>query len=98
MEPHSPARVCCAEHQRDAHRTGQLMTQAFKENRRQSTRRTGQPNGVWSLLLGSAIFSTQASAQMLGYAAAPQSGFPSDNIMLAPPASALSDEGEGRGL
>jgi lipoprotein-anchoring transpeptidase ErfK/SrfK len=74
------------------------MTQAFKENRRQSSRVTGTLIVAGSLLLGSAIFSTQASAQMLGYAAAPQSGFPSDNIMLAPPASALSDEGEGSAI
>jgi lipoprotein-anchoring transpeptidase ErfK/SrfK len=50
-----------------------------------------------ALLLAPAIFSSEASAQLLGYAAAPPSGFPSDNIMLAPPDPSLSDEGDGSG-
>ncbi len=40
------------------------------------------------LVLSPAIFSSSASAQMLGYASAPQSSFPSDQ-------PALSDDGDG---
>ena len=40
MEPRSLGRVCCAEHQRDAHhRMGQIMAQKFAGNRRQSLAR-----------------------------------------------------------
>jgi lipoprotein-anchoring transpeptidase ErfK/SrfK len=47
------------------------------------------------LSLAPVILSGQASAQVLGYASAPQSSFPSDNIMQVPNDPALSDEGDG---
>jgi lipoprotein-anchoring transpeptidase ErfK/SrfK len=40
-----------------------------------------------------ALLSSQASAQVLGYAAAPQASFPSDNLTTAPPQPATSDDG-----
>jgi lipoprotein-anchoring transpeptidase ErfK/SrfK len=46
------------------------------------------------LSLAPVILGGQASAQVLGYASAPQSSFPSDNIMQAPD-PALGDEGDG---
>jgi lipoprotein-anchoring transpeptidase ErfK/SrfK len=45
-----------------------------------------------TLMLAPAMLSGSASAQVLGYASAPQSSFPSDN-MMAPNEPALSDEG-----
>jgi lipoprotein-anchoring transpeptidase ErfK/SrfK len=44
------------------------------------------------ILLASAFLASEASAQVLGYARAPQSAFPSDNIIRDP---ALSDDGTG---
>ena len=44
-----------------------------------------------ALLLAPVILSSAASAQVLGYASAPQSAFPSDNYMVAP---APGDEGD----
>jgi lipoprotein-anchoring transpeptidase ErfK/SrfK len=41
------------------------------------------------------IFTGEASAQVLGYASAPQSAFPSDNIMVAPGEPSLTDDGDG---
>src|SRR5258706_2120271 len=90
-------RVCCAEHHCDAHRTGQIMTQKFAGIRRQSSRVTSTLSLAAALLLAPAIISGEASAQLLGYASTPQSSFPSDNAMLAPPASSLTDEGAGSG-
>ena len=40
------------------------------------------------------VFASAASAQVLGYASAPQSAFPSDN-MVAPDEPALADDGDG---
>jgi lipoprotein-anchoring transpeptidase ErfK/SrfK len=69
---------------------GQIMTQTFAGNRRFSLRATG------ALVVGAALlFSSEAGAQVLGYAPAPQSLFPSDNMMLVPTEPALSDEGDG---
>jgi lipoprotein-anchoring transpeptidase ErfK/SrfK len=95
MEPWSPGRVLFAEHQRDAHRTGQIMAQLFAGNRRLPLRATGALVLGAALIMSPAIFSSVAGAQALGYASAPQSGFPSDNIMLAPIEPALTDEGDG---
>ena len=44
------------------------------------------------VLLASAFLASEASAQALGYASAPQGAFPSDNVMREP---ALSDDGNG---
>jgi lipoprotein-anchoring transpeptidase ErfK/SrfK len=48
-----------------------------------------------ALLSTTAILSTAAGAQSLSYASAPQSAFPSDNIMVQPNEPAMSDEGDG---
>src|SRR5260370_21911820 len=76
---------------------GQIMTQTFAGIRRQLPRVTNALIVAGVLLLAPAILSSRASAQALGYAAAPQSLFPSDNIMLAPTEPALTDEGDGSG-
>src|ERR1700687_2069735 len=76
---------------------GQIMTQTFAGNRRQSPRVTNALIFAGALLLAPAILSSEASAQVLGYAAFPQSSFPSDNVMLAPTEPALADEGDGSG-
>jgi lipoprotein-anchoring transpeptidase ErfK/SrfK len=68
--------------------SGQIMTQTFAGNRRLSSRATGALVFGAALMLSPALFSSAASAQVLGYAAAPQSAFPSDN-MVAPDESAL---------
>jgi lipoprotein-anchoring transpeptidase ErfK/SrfK len=47
------------------------------------------------LLSAPALFTGAASAQVLGYASAPQTSFPSDGMMTAPADSALSDQGDG---
>jgi lipoprotein-anchoring transpeptidase ErfK/SrfK len=79
------------------HTQGLLMTQGFYADRRQSPRVRSALIFAGILLLAPVILLSGASAQILGYAAAPQSGFPSDNIMLAPSAPALTDEGDGSG-
>jgi lipoprotein-anchoring transpeptidase ErfK/SrfK len=71
------------------------MTQGIEENRGQWPRVTKAFVFAGTLLLSPAILGSEAGAQALGYASAPQSGFPSDNIMLAPASPALSDEGDG---
>jgi lipoprotein-anchoring transpeptidase ErfK/SrfK len=73
------------------------MTQGFYADRSRSPRVRSALIFAGILLLAPVILSSGASAQILGYAAAPQSGFPSDNIMLAPSAPALTDEGDGSG-
>jgi lipoprotein-anchoring transpeptidase ErfK/SrfK len=76
---------------------GQAMTQTFASNRRLSSRATGALVFGAALMLSPVLFSSAASAQALGYAAAPQNAFPSDNIMLAPDQPAVTDEGDGSG-
>ena len=73
---------------------GQIMAQTFAGNRRLPLRATGALVFGAALMLSPALLSS-ASAQALGYASAPQSVFPSDNIMLAPIEPALTDEGDG---
>jgi lipoprotein-anchoring transpeptidase ErfK/SrfK len=73
---------------------GQIMAQTFAGNRRLPLRATGALVFGAALMLSPALLSS-ASAQALGYASAPQSAFPSDNIMLAPTEPALTDEGDG---
>jgi lipoprotein-anchoring transpeptidase ErfK/SrfK len=69
---------------------GPLMTQQFAANR-------GQPRASSALvfagvlLFAPAVLSNKASAQLLGYAPAPQSSFSSDRV-FAPPAQ--TDEGD----
>src|SRR6202795_2099281 len=77
------------------HRTGRHMAYTLTADRRQSMRATSALIFAGSLLLAPAIFSSAASAQVLGYASPPQSSFPSDNMMVAPDRPALSDDGDG---
>jgi lipoprotein-anchoring transpeptidase ErfK/SrfK len=74
---------------------GQIMAQTLAGNRRLSLRATGALIFAGVLSLAPAMFTGAASAQALGYAAAPQTSFPSDNTMTAPADSAVSDEGAG---
>src|SRR5258708_22987125 len=92
-EPRS--RLFSAEHHRDAYRTGQLMTQNIADISRLPLRATGALVFGAALLLAPAIFSIDATAQVLGYASAPQNQSPSDNG-LTPPTPALTHEGPGR--
>ena len=71
------------------------MAYNLTADRRQSLRATSALIFAGSLLLAPAIFSSAASAQVLGYASPPQSSFPSDNMMVAPDQPALSNEGDG---
>src|SRR6185437_11196450 len=95
MEPQSPGQV-------DPIRSisvmriasGQVMTQTFAANRRPSPRVTNALVLAGALLIAPAIFTGAVSAQVLGYAAAPQSAFPSDNIMVAPGEPSLTDDGD----
>jgi lipoprotein-anchoring transpeptidase ErfK/SrfK len=72
---------------------GRLMTQVFYANRGLSPRVTNALIFAGVLLLAPAIFSHQASAQLLGYAPAPQSAFPSEGMTLAP-----DDEGDASAI
>ena len=66
------------------------MAQQFAGNRL-------SPRVTNALILAGVLFlaPTAASAQVLGYAPAPQNSFPSDNIMVAPDQPALSDDSDG---
>jgi lipoprotein-anchoring transpeptidase ErfK/SrfK len=66
----------------------QDLAQNSADNRRHPSRVTSALIFAATLLGVSAIFSSAASAQVLGYAA-PQSGFPSDEVMVT------SEEGDG---
>jgi lipoprotein-anchoring transpeptidase ErfK/SrfK len=72
------------QHHIDAHQTGQHMAQVFAGIRRHSSRATGALIFAGALLGASALLTGAASAQVLGYAAAPQSAFPSDEVMATP--------------
>jgi lipoprotein-anchoring transpeptidase ErfK/SrfK len=74
---------------------GQLMTQTFASYRGPLPRATSAMIFSGALLLAPAIFTGAASAQVLGYAPAPQTSFPSDGLMTAPADSARPDEGGG---
>ena len=63
----------------------------FSENRRQASRTTNALIFAAALLLAPAFTATSASAQLLGYASAPPSAFPSDSTALTAP----DDEAEG---
>jgi lipoprotein-anchoring transpeptidase ErfK/SrfK len=82
---------------RDAHRTGHLMAQQSAGNRRHSPRVTNALILAGALLSAPGLFASAASAQVLGYASAPQNSFPSDNVMVEPDQPALSDDGDGSG-
>src|SRR5512141_2811063 len=74
--------------------SGQIMTQTFAGFRRLSPRVTNALVLAGAMALAPVVFCSAASAQVLGYAAAPQSAFPSDN-MVAPDEPALADESDG---
>jgi lipoprotein-anchoring transpeptidase ErfK/SrfK len=95
-EPGSVGWVCCARHHVMRIAWGQIMAQTFAGNRRLSSRATGALLFGAALMLSPAMFSSTASAQVLGFASAPQSSFPSDN-MMTPVEPALSDDGDGSG-
>ncbi len=69
------------------------MAQGTAVNRRQRRRAFDALLVLGALVLGPLFLSSQASAQMLGYAPAPQTAFPSDNLIATPSAAARSDEG-----
>jgi lipoprotein-anchoring transpeptidase ErfK/SrfK len=74
---------------------GQFMAQKFAGVRRPS-RAANALILAGALLLAPVVLSSGASAQVLGYASAPQSSFPSDNNMMVAPADpALTDRGGG---
>src|ERR1700754_3344665 len=83
MELRSPGRVGCAVASPMQVERGQVMAQ-FSENRRQASRATTALIFA-AALLAPAFVATQASAQVLGYAAAPSSAFPSEDAALALP-------------
>ncbi|MGC2811140.1 MAG: L,D-transpeptidase [Bradyrhizobium sp.] len=70
------------------------MTENFAGVRIQS-RRVSSALIFTGLLLTAALLPSAANAQALGYAPAPQSGFPSDDVMSAPNDPSLTDEGNG---
>ncbi len=72
---------------------GRLMTQVVYANRGLSPRVTNALIFAGVLLLAPAILSSQASAQLLGYASPPQSSFPSEGMTLAP-----ADEGDASAI
>jgi lipoprotein-anchoring transpeptidase ErfK/SrfK len=73
----------------DAHPMGQHMTHNVAGNRRHSSRAASALIFAGALLSAPAFLASAANAQVLGYAAAPQSSFPSDDVMVRP------DQGDG---
>jgi lipoprotein-anchoring transpeptidase ErfK/SrfK len=67
------------------------MTQVFPGQ----SRRVTHALALGSALLLSALFSTEASAQALGYASTPQSAFPSDNVMETPNDPSMDESSDG---
>jgi lipoprotein-anchoring transpeptidase ErfK/SrfK len=67
------------------------MTQIFPGQ----SRRVTHALALGSALLLSALFSTGASAQALGYASTPQSAFPSDNVMVTPNDPSADESSDG---
>jgi lipoprotein-anchoring transpeptidase ErfK/SrfK len=76
---------------------GRIMAQAVQAYRRLSLHASSALIFAGTLAFAPAILSNAASAQALGYAPAPQSSIPSDNMMLTPPEPALSDRGDASG-
>jgi lipoprotein-anchoring transpeptidase ErfK/SrfK len=71
---------------------GQIMTQTIARFRRPSPRVTNALVLAGVMVMAPLIFSGTANAQVLGYAAAPQSAFPPGN-MVTPDEPALADDG-----
>jgi lipoprotein-anchoring transpeptidase ErfK/SrfK len=72
---------------------GHFMAQMFAG--RLSLRATNVLMFAGALLFAPAVLQTKASAQVLGYASAPQSKFPSDSAMVAPSDPGAMDDGDG---
>jgi lipoprotein-anchoring transpeptidase ErfK/SrfK len=70
------------------------MTENLKHGRNRSQRVT-HVLIFTGALLASALFTGEASAQLLSYASTPQSAFPSDNIMVTPNDPAAADDSDG---
>jgi lipoprotein-anchoring transpeptidase ErfK/SrfK len=90
----APIALARQQHQIDAHPMGQHMAQTVAGNRGHSPRATSALIFAGVLLSAPALLSSAASAQVLGYAAAPrssfmQNSFPSANSMMTP------DESDG---
>ena len=68
------------------------MTQKSAANRRPPLRATSALFFAGALLMAPAMFASEASAKVLGYAMAPQSSFPSDSMMVEP---VPGDEADG---
>jgi lipoprotein-anchoring transpeptidase ErfK/SrfK len=80
------------------HPMGRHMTQTLSGvllDRRSQSRRVTRALALGGALLVSAFFSSEASAQVLGYASTPQSAFPSDNVMVAPNDPAIDEGNDG---
>jgi lipoprotein-anchoring transpeptidase ErfK/SrfK len=71
------------------------MTHQFAGNRRLSPRVTNALIVAGALFMAPVMFAGEARAQALGYASSPRSGFPSDDIMVAPNDPIATDEGNG---
>ena len=69
------------------------MAQGLAVNRKQRRRVFDALIIVGAVAFAPALLSSPASAQMLGYAPAPQASFPSDNLMTTPSDSVRPDEG-----
>jgi lipoprotein-anchoring transpeptidase ErfK/SrfK len=67
------------------------MTQTFARTRRPSPRVTNALILAGAMLMGPVIFASTASAQVLGYAPAPRSAFPSDNMVAPDEPAALPE-------
>jgi lipoprotein-anchoring transpeptidase ErfK/SrfK len=72
------------------------MAHTFAGVRRSSQRAANALVLAGALVLAPALFSSTASAQVLGYASTPQSSFPAeDNMNVAPSDPALTDQDNG---
>ena len=71
------------------------MAKKIASDRRYPLRATSALIFAGALVTASFTLAGAAGAQVLGYASAPQSGFPSDNMMITPSAPASGEEGDG---
>ena len=69
------------------------MTQTFAGNRRLSSRAASALVFGAALVLSPVLFSSTASAQVLGYASTPPSAFPSDNVLQPDPPAPTDEDG-----
>jgi lipoprotein-anchoring transpeptidase ErfK/SrfK len=76
------------------------MAQKFAAERRQSWCASGALMLAGALLVAPAVFSSPASAQVLGYASSPRGSFSSDGMTLAPaePTPSNRDDGSSSAL